>query len=169
MLQVWLLQPRRSTHREAVRFGQLIDGALLIFDQKLRYIAAAVELRQRTERSVLCFQGEIRQVLNNLIANAVDALPEGQGRLFLRCRNGHDWKDNREGMVITVADNGNGMSPEVRRRIFEAFFSTKGILGTGIGLWLSAEIVERHHGKLTCRSSQAGFGHGTIFSLFLPF
>ena len=160
---------RQSTHREAVRFGQLIDGALLIFDQKLRYLAAAVELRQRTERSIVCLQGEIRQVLNNLIGNAVDALPGEQGRLMLRCRNGHNWKDGRDGMVITVADNGKGMNPEVRRRIFEAFFSTKGILGTGIGLWISAEIVERHHGKLTCRSSQGGLSHGTVFSLFLPF
>ncbi len=160
---------RQSTHREAVRFGELIDGALLIFEQKLRYIGAAVALRERTKRRVLCLQGEIRQVLNNLIANAVDALPQQQGRLLLRCRDGRDWKDGREGMVITVADDGNGMSPEVRRRIFEAFFSTKGILGTGIGLWLSAEIVQRHHGKLTCRSSQASHGHGTVFSLFLPY
>ncbi len=160
---------RQSTHREAVRFGELVDGALLIFDQKLRYIGAAVALRERTERRVLCLQGEIRQVLNNLIANAVDALPQQQGRLLLRCRDGRDWKDGRQGMVITVADDGNGMSPQVRRRIFEAFFSTKGILGTGIGLWLSAEIVQRHHGKLRCRSSQASHGHGTVFSLFLPY
>ena len=160
---------RQSTHREAVRFGEIIDGALLIFEQKLRYLGATVELRERTQRSVFCLHGEIRQVLNNLVANAVDALPQERGKLLLRCRDGHNWKDNREGMVITVADNGSGMSPEIRRRIFEAFFSTKGILGTGIGLWLSTEIVQRHHGTLTCRSSQVAPGHGTVFSLFLPY
>ena len=160
---------RQSTHHEAVRFGQLIDGALLIFNQKLTYLGASVELRERTQRSVRCLQGEIRQVLNNLVANAVDALPQERGRLLLRCRDGRDWKDGREGMVLTVADNGSGMSPETRSRIFEAFFSTKGILGTGIGLWLSGEIVKRHHGKLLCRSSQAERSHGTVFSLFLPY
>jgi signal transduction histidine kinase len=108
-------------------------------------------------------------VLNNLIANAIDALPQKRGRLLLRCRDGRDWKDNREGMVITVADNGSGMSPEIRRRVFEPFFSTKGILGTGIGLWISAEIVQRHQGKLECRSSQGTHGRGTVFSLFLPY
>ncbi len=160
---------RQSTKREAVGFVQLIDGALLIFDQKLKYLGVEVELRERTGRPVVCLQGEIRQVLNNLIGNAVDALPQERGRLLLRCRSGHDWKDNREGMVITVADNGSGMAPEIRRRIFEAFFSTKGILGTGIGLWISAEIVQRHQGKLTCRSSQTNHGHFTVFSLFLPY
>ena len=160
---------RQYTRREAVRFSHLIDGALLIFDQRLRYLGAAVELQEHTQRSVVCLQGEIGQVLNNLIANAIDALPQKRGRLLLRCRDGRDWKDNREGMVITVADNGSGMSPEVRRRVFEPFFSTKGILGTGIGLWISAEIVQRHQGKLECRSSQGTHGRGTVFSLFLPY
>ena len=160
---------RQSTRREEVHFDQLIDGALLIFDQKLRYLGVAVELREHTQRSVFCLQGEIRQVLNNLVANAIDALPQQQGRLLLRCRNGHNWADGREGMVITVADNGSGMSPETRKRVFEAFFSTKGILGTGIGLWLSAEIVGRHHGKLNVRSCQTAGSSGTVFTLFLPF
>ena len=160
---------RQSTRREAVRFDQLIDGALLIFDQKLVYLGAVVELRERSQRSVVCLQGEIRQVLNNLIANAIDALPQERGRLLLRCRDGRDWTDDRKGMVITVADNGSGMSAEIQQRIFEAFFSTKGILGTGIGLWLSAEIVQRHHGKFRCRSWQEPYGHGTVFSLFLPY
>ena len=75
---------RQSTRKEAVQFSQLIDGALLIFDQKLRYLGAAVELLERTERSVVCLQGEIRQVLNNLIANAIDALPQERGKLLLR-------------------------------------------------------------------------------------
>ncbi len=160
---------RQSTRREAVRFSQLVEGALLIFDQKLRYIGATVELKEQTQRSVVCLQGEIRQVLNNLVANSIDALPQKQGRLLIRCRDGRDWRDNREGMVITVADNGSGMSPEVQRRVFDAFFSTKGILGTGIGLWISAEIVARHHGKLRCRSRQGPPYQGTVFSLFLPY
>jgi two-component system, sporulation sensor kinase E len=160
---------RQSTRKEVVHFSELIDGALLIYDQKLRYLGVAVDIREKTQRSVVCLQGEIRQVLNNLISNAIDAIPKEGGRLLLRCRDGHDWTDDRQGMVITVADNGTGMSPEVQNRVFEAFFSTKGVLGTGIGLWLSAEIVQRHHGKLKCKSSQEPNSHGTVFSLFLPY
>ena len=160
---------RQTTRKEVATFNQLIDGALLIFDQKLRQLGATVELRERTQKGVVCLQGEIRQVLNNLIANAIDALPKERGRLLLRCRQARDWKKNREGIVITVADNGSGMSPDVQRRAFEAFFSTKGILGTGIGLWLSAEIIGRHDGVLRCRSSQGVHRHGTVFTLFLPY
>jgi PAS domain S-box-containing protein len=160
---------RQYTRKEAVRFSQLIDAALLIFDQRLRSLGVAVELREQTQRSVVCLQGEIGQVLNNLIANAIDALPQERGRLLIRCRDGRDWRDDRKGMVITVADNGSGMSSEVQRRVFEPFFSTKGILGTGIGLWISAEIVQRHQGKLKCRSWQGPHGRGTVFSLFLPY
>ena len=160
---------RQTTRKETATFPQLIDGALLIFDQKLRQLGAAVEFRERTQQGIFCLLGEIRQVLNNLVANAIDALPKERGRLLLRCRHGRDWKNDREGMVITVADNGGGMSPEVQQRAFEAFFSTKGILGTGIGLWLSAEIMKRHDGKLQCRSWQGLHRHGTVFSLFLPY
>jgi signal transduction histidine kinase len=71
-------------------------------------------------------------------------------------------------MRITIADTGHGMSPAVRARIFEPFYTTKELNGTGLGLWISSGIVGRHHGRLTLRSTEHPIHHGTIFSLFLP-
>jgi signal transduction histidine kinase len=69
---------------------------------------------------------------------------------------------------MTIADTGYGMSPEVRQRIFEAFYTTKGLGGTGLGLWISKGIVEKHQGRLGVRSSNRSPRTGTVFSLFLP-
>jgi signal transduction histidine kinase len=74
------------------------------------------------------FEGETRQVLSNLVNNAIDG-----GRLLLRIRVGRDWNTGRPGIIITGADTGSGMSASVARRIFEPFYTTKGINGTGLG------------------------------------
>ncbi len=95
-------------------------------------------------------------------------MPHG-GKLFIRTRQGSDWKSDRRGIVITVADTGSGIDPQIYPRIFEPFFTTKGYEGTGLGLWVTAEIVARHHGRLRVRSRRGPRHHGTIFSLFLPF
>jgi two-component system, sporulation sensor kinase C len=71
--------------------------------------------------------------------------------------------------VITIADTGSGISPEMRKHIFDAFFTTKGIGGTGLGLWISCEIIHRHEGTLRVRSSQQPGRSGTVFAIFLPY
>ena len=71
-------------------------------------------------------------------------------------------------MVLTVADTGAGMSPQTRAKIYEPFFTTKGEKGTGLGLWISREIVDRHRGVLRVKSRQSAEGSGTVFTLFLP-
>ena len=120
---------------------------------------------------MLCFDSEVRQVLNNLIGNAIDAMyASGAGRLLLRSREATHWPTGRRGLLFTVADTGTGMTPDVRRRLFDAFFTTKGISGTGLGLWVSREITDRHDGRLRLRSSAAnGSRRGTVFTLFLPY
>jgi signal transduction histidine kinase len=111
-------------------------------------------------------KGEIRQVLSNLVGNAIDAMqPLGGGRLLLPRRVGRDWTTGRTGLVITVADTGSGMSGSVTSRTFEPFYTTKGIGGTGLGLWVSSEIVQRHNGTLLFRSSEKKGIHGTVFTL----
>jgi signal transduction histidine kinase len=127
-----------------------------------------VEKKFRTDRTVTCFQGDVRQVLNNLVANAIDAMPFG-GRLLIRSRTGHDWKTSRHGLVLTVADNGAGIRRADRKHIFEAFFTTKGTAGNGLGLWVCQEIVHRHNGRLRLRTTQRPGRNGTAFTLFLPF
>jgi signal transduction histidine kinase len=108
-------------------------------------------------------------VLSNLIANAIDAMGPAGGRLLLRSREARDPRTGEQGLAISVADNGPGISAQIAGRIFEPFFTTKGFSGTGLGLWISQEITRRHHGSLTVRSSQRPGRSGTVFTLFLPF
>jgi signal transduction histidine kinase len=139
-----------------------------IYEGRLRNAKVRVEKRFRTDKPVVCFQGDVRQVLNNLVANALEAMPFG-GRLLIRSRVGRDWKTGRPGLVLTIADNGGGISPAVKKNIFDAFFTTKGTAGNGLGLWVCQEIVARHHGALHVRSTQRKGRNGTVFALFLPF
>ncbi len=163
-------------HRQAVRAtnvtaADLVNAVLNLYQGRLANSNIRVEASYATSARILCFENDIRQVLNNLIANAIDAMRQG-GRLIVRA---HDTTDDspgytagRKGIRITIADTGHGMSPEVRARLFEPFYTTKDLNGTGLGLWISDGIVTRHQGRLTFRSTQHPVHHGTIFSLFLP-
>ncbi len=133
-----------------------------------RLLNSGIEVRTKfaSATPVRCLQNEIRQVLSNLIGNAIDAMRTG-GTLVLRSHDVRQSGRGEQGMRITVADNGHGMSQETRKRVFEPFFTTKDLNGTGLGLWISAEIVNRHRGKLRVKSSE-GPRRGTVFSLFLP-
>jgi len=160
---------KQSSKPHVVTCEELIESALSVYQGRLANSRVTVERRKRAGCPVMCFEGEIRQVLSNLIVNAIDAMQPAGGRLLIHSREGTDWKTGRKGLVITVADTGSGMPPETRKKIFEPFFTTKEIGGTGLGLWVSHEIVERHGGTLTVRSSQNKNHHGTVFALFLPF
>ena len=159
-------------HRQAVRptsvtAAQLVNAVLNLYQGRLTNSAIRTDIRYNTESPILCFENDIRQVLNNLIANAIDAMRTG-GRLIVRAHDGIDRQTGRAGVRIVIADTGHGMGPEVMARLFEPFFTTKDLNGTGLGLWISRSIVDRHQGRLAVRSTQEGPRKGTIFSLFLP-
>lgn len=159
-------------HRQAdspteVTPAQLIDPVLNLYQGRLVNSRIYVEAAYSTARRVLCFENDIRQVLNNLIANAIDAMRTG-GRLRIRAHDAFDLRSQSVGVRIAVADTGHGMSRETQKRIFDPFYTTKGLNGNGLGLWISQGIVERHQGQLRVRSSQDGAVHGTVFSIFLP-
>jgi PAS domain S-box-containing protein len=158
---------RQTMNPAHVDPNELIESVVDLYRGRLFNANIQVVSRFKSTKRVLCFENDIRQVLNNLIANAVDAMRQG-GRLLLRSRDATDWKTGRSGVRITVADSGHGMSAEVRKRIFEPFYTTKEVHGTGLGLWISRGIVARHHGSLTLRSSEEPGWNGTVFSLFLP-
>jgi PAS domain S-box-containing protein len=145
-------------------FADLLSG----YQGRLKNASITVERRKRAQQPIVCFEGDVRQVLSNLLTNAIDAMPTG-GRLLLRSREGTDWKSGRRGFFLTLADTGTGMSLSTQARLFEAFFTTKGIGGTGLGLWISADIMERHQGRIFIRSSQSERHKGTVTSVFLPF
>jgi signal transduction histidine kinase len=112
--------------------------------------------------------GEIRQVVSNLVANAIDALPPA-GTLRIRVRHCRELNNShRPGGRIVIADSGSGITRDHRKKLFEPFYTTKQDVGTGLGLWVSREIVQKHGGKITLRSSVAPGRTGTVFSIFLP-
>ncbi len=159
---------RQSTRPQAIQPSLLIDSVLTLYQGRLLNSHITVERRERVQQPLVCFEGEIRQVLNNLVSNALDAMPHG-GRLLIRSRLATHWKTGQRGLQFTFADTGNGISPSARKRIFEPFFTTKDASGTGLGLWISQNIVEKHQGSIRLRSSQSSGHRGTVFSIFLPF
>jgi signal transduction histidine kinase len=160
---------RQSTNPKQVTGSDLIDATVPLYQGRLLNAHVRVERRERGSHPVTCFEGEILQVLSNLIGNAIDAMSPRGGRLLIRSREATEWKTGKKGIVLTIADTGCGMTPHTLARIFEPFFTTKGHKGNGIGLWISRGIVDRHHGVLTVRSRCAAEHSGTVFALFLPF
>lgn len=159
---------KQSTSPTEITSDALMASVLSIYQGRILNGNITVKRRNAAKRSVRCFEGEIRQVLSNLVANAIDAMSPAGGRLFLRSNEGHD-KSGRAGIFITVADDGPGMSRETSLKAFEPFFTTKGFSGTGLGLWVSREIIDRHRGLLLLRSSQHPGRTGTVVIVFLPF
>ncbi len=168
------LRFHRQSMRPAMADGtRLISDVVSLYQGRLANANIAVETRYASITPFLCFENDVRQVLNNLIGNAIDAMGGG-GRLLIRTHDvsGDGMKGDaagQRGIRITIADNGHGMSAATKARVFEPFYTTKDLLGTGLGLWICSEIVERHGGRLILRSSQHALHHGTVFSLFLPF
>ena len=156
---------KQSTSPQAITGEQLIASVLSIFQGRVVNSGIEISQRHRDRRSVRCFEGEVRQVISNLVSNALDAMATG-GRMLLRSREGVNWVTGERGAVVTVADTGSGMPEEVLAKVFRPFYTTKGITGTGLGLWISKEIVDRHRGTLKVRSRT---GSGTVFSIFLPY
>ena len=157
---------RGSSKTRWVRVADLVHDVVNMYNRKLRSRNLTSSISIDPTLEVYANEGELRQVLLNLTANAADASSPG-GRLWFRARRTSNWKGTGEGLRITVADNGSGMPPEVQRRIFVPFFTTKAGTGTGIGLWVTKCLVEQQGGYVHFRSSQ-GKKQGTVMSLFLP-
>jgi PAS domain S-box-containing protein len=128
----------------------------------------SLHVNLETEQNAFGNPGEFRQVLSNLLANSLDACKEGDA-ICVRVRTALSPRDPAvRGVRVAVADNGCGIQPEHLGRIYEPFFTTKKDTGTGLGLWVARELIEKRGGYLTVRSSVDGRRSGTVFSLFLP-
>lgn len=153
----------------------IMDEILLLYSRKLESRHIRVTRRYRGYYPVDGYSGELRQLLANLLVNAVDAMQDG-GTLQVGVTAARNWSDGREGVRITVADNGSGIPSQDLTQIFEPFYTTKKDTGTGLGLWVSRGIVEKHGGsiRVRSRSEQHSIGHnssratGTVFWIFLP-
>lgn len=156
---------RQSTQPTQVDIGELIDSVLSLYQGRFHAMQLEVARRFDPELPLFCFAGEIRQIIANLIGNAIDAASRG-GQIVVHARRSRLWSaPQRNGIRFTVADNGCGMNDEVRRQAFDAFFTTKETTGTGLGLWVSLEIVQKHGGIIRMRSRA---GTGTVFQFFIP-
>jgi PAS domain S-box-containing protein len=145
----------------------IMDEILQLYSRKLESRHVHVTRRYRSDCRIRGYSGELRQLLANLLVNAVDAMADG-GSLQVRVATGRDWSSGIAGVRITVADNGSGIPQHTLTQIFEPFYTTKKDTGTGLGLWVSRGIVQKHGGSIRVRSRADGRVTGTVFSVFLP-
>jgi PAS domain S-box-containing protein len=158
---------RDSADFEMVPISEVVNDVLGLYDRKIRNAEVAV-VRELAEVTVEGMPGQLRQMLSNLVANALDAIGS-KGKLHVRVRRTRSWTGRgTRGVRISVGDNGGGISRENRKSVFEPFFTTKGAKGTGLGLWVTRGMIEKHAGKIGVWSSAIPGRSGTVFSIFLP-
>jgi PAS domain S-box-containing protein len=159
---------KQSISPARVDVYDIVDSVLALFGQRLANKNIQVKSEFQRGSSVICLADEVRQVVANLVSNALDATPEG-GTIRLRVARARAWKDTcTSGVKIVVADTGHGIPPAIRDRIFEPFISTKDATGIGLGLWVSDGIVRKHHGTIRVRSRAKTQPSGTVFTVFIP-
>jgi len=157
---------RDNSHPTSVNVPSLVDDVLTIYERKLKYKSLRIERRIEPGLTIHTLQGELKQVLSNLIANAIDACEEG-GRVLISARNSHDFKSGRLGIRLTIADTGVGIPEKDKANVFAPFFTTKKDVGTGLGLWITKDLLEKKGGHIRLRSRDSK-PSGTVLSLYLP-
>jgi PAS domain S-box-containing protein len=159
---------RQSTNRTETDLRETMQSALELYRARLQNSGITVSFKGKDAPSLLCYEGEIRQILVNLLGNAFDAMKAKGGRLVLCTREAANPSTSQPGVRITVADTGPGIDPSIQLRLFEPFVTTKGITGTGLGLWITSELVRKNFGTIRVRTRTARGASGTIFSLWFP-
>lgn len=158
---------RDPTRAVPVKISELIDSVITLYQGRIKQGGIKINRRYLDLSEYMGFSGELRQVLANLIGNALDAMRKG-GTLHVRVHQARGLTSGASGLRILVADSGHGMNHETLRRVFEPFFTTKESIGTGLGLFVSKEIVEKSGGTISVKSSDRPGCSGTVFSIFLP-
>lgn len=158
---------RQSSIVAEFSLADVAEGVLSLMDRKLKLAQIEVVRRYESKMMLRGYAGEMRQVISNLILNAMEAV-SSKGKIYLHIRRDRNWRSGVDGVRFTIHDTGPGIAPSKMDMIFEPFFTTKQEKGTGLGLWVSNGIVHKHGGYMRVRSSQHAQRHGTCFSLFLP-
>lgn len=161
---------REQSKPSIVQITDIVDSALLFYRGRLSNAGIVIKRDFNECSPILAVGGELRQVILNLISNSLDALRRG-GTLRIRAANAHEHSNgSRPGIRLTVADTGSGIQPAIRRTLFEPFVSTKSDTGTGLGLWVSSQIVGNHGGTIQVKSRSRAQSEitGTVISIFLP-
>ena len=159
---------RDSSAPVPVHLHEVVQSVVDVYQRRIYRNHVKISTHYETDRPVAAFPGEMRQVISNLLLNAIEVVPES-GQVSVRVSSSCDWRNMRQGGVrVTIVDNGPGIAGENKKRIFDPFFTTKGEKGSGLGLWVSQGIVSRHGGSLTVHSSLVPPRQGAAFSLFIP-
>lgn len=157
---------RQSTLPIEANVRELIDSVLTLHIGRIQALQVDLLRDYPGDLQLFCLAGELRQVFANLVGNALDAMTPAGGRLIVRARR--ITRHGTPGVRVTVADTGSGITPDALRHIFEPFFTTKETTGTGLGLWVSDQIIRKHNGVAHVRSCTAGPHTGTVFTVFFP-
>lgn len=158
---------RQSQVPVPISVTELLDSVLALLEPKLRSQGIRVVRRFEGEVPVSGFPAELRQVFSNLLMNAAEASGD-RSVITIHVYPSRRWSSDLWGTRISIADSGPGIPRDIREHIFEPFFTTKGDKGSGIGLWVSQGIVEKHKGKMRLYSRTGPAPTGTVFSVFLP-
>ncbi len=156
---------RDSSEPGPVEMRVVIESVLKIYDNKIRGKSVGLELELAECPAIFGLQGEMKQLIANLVSNAADAIGHGGKIRIVMAPATHK---HSNGVELKVEDNGPGISVEHRTHIFEPFFTTKKDVGTGLGLWVSKEIAERHGGHIEVSSGKDSNLGGAVFTVFLP-
>lgn len=150
-----------------VDLGSVMEESLQIFRE--RFARAGIQVRTRTapDARIIGFPDEIRQVIDNLLLNAIEAT-SGGGQIAISVQPAWNWNKDVNGVRLTIADNGCGIPQQSLAHIFEPFFTTKAERGTGLGLWVVHGIVAKHEGRIKIRSTETASRHGTTISILWP-
>jgi PAS domain S-box-containing protein len=158
---------RESNATAPTSINGVLESAVDLLKSRAKAKRAVIRKQCDEDVQVIAMAGELRQVFSNLLANSLDAIEE-RGTIVLRVSTCSAFKDGERCVRVTVADNGKGVGESSRQHLFEPFFTTKGAIGTGLGLWVSKQIVDKHGGSIRIRSCSEGKHRGTVFSVVLP-
>jgi signal transduction histidine kinase len=158
---------REPSHPVETAVAGVLHSVLVLYNSRL--LAANVEVlldNEAPEAKVLASPGELRQVIANIVGNAIDAMRHG-GRLRLRISE-DDGVAGAPRVRLTIGDTGSGIPASLLPTIFEPFVTTKGETGTGLGLWVTGEIMRRNGWDIRVRSRSGSSRSGTVFSITMP-
>lgn len=154
---------RENKQPTLIDLRENIDGLLTLFAPRLKTRGIALEKRYAEVEPILATGAEVQQIVSNLLSNSLDAMPN-TGKIQLRISRSIG-RNETQGVRLTIADTGSGIPPEKLPKIFEPFFTTKEVVGTGLGLWVSKQIADKHGATIRVRSKP---GRGTAFSIVFP-
>ena len=161
---------RDSNKPSAFQLGTVLSEVSDFYSPEAKSRGIAIHQRFETHGTISAFRSEVVQVITNILLNALDATPPG-GRVIMHLYPAPSWlceARGSSGYCLSIADTGKGIASEDRDRIYQPFFTTKGERGTGLGLWVSAGIIDRAGGSIRVWSSRRPGRSGTCFSIFLP-